>query len=373
MAEASEARRKKLPTARHRGGERQATIGAAILDHVPAGVVALDADGLVCYVNGPASAFLGRSVAECMSLSVQDLLGADIAAQVLAEGRRGSPERRLALRLPRHGAEPFHAGVSVVTPPDGAVENVSALLVFRDLDQRRFAEEDLRRWEGHAALGRIVAGLAHEIRNPLAAIQSLSEVLMSECSETDPQFEPARRIGELVSRMERLVTACVEAGSPAPASPQITSAAHIVEGALQALSPRWGRGGQAPRVQREAEGEPFVRADLAQMVQCVRVLLDNACDAAGDPSGVAVRIGASRRGERKLVVIQVEDDGAGIPSSILPRVFEPFFTTRPDRPGLGLAVAQALALRNGAVIEARSRPGETVFTLSLPGVDAVAP
>ena len=356
-----------------RGDRREAAIGAAILDHVSAGVLALDRDGSVSYVNGPAGTLLGRSLAACMSLSVHVLLGPDVAAQLLAEGPSRVAERRLALRLPRHSGEPVPAGINVITLPDGAIENVSIILVFRDLDQQRFAEEDLRRWEGHAALGRIVAGLAHEIRNPLAAIQSLSWVLVSECSAGDPQFEPARRIGELVARMEKLLNACVEAGSPAPASPRTSSAGEIVEGALQALSPRWGRRGQAPAVRLEAEPEPFVKADVAQMVQCVRALLDNACDAAGDPAGVSVRIGTSRRGGRKLVLIDVEDNGPGIPSSILQRVFEPFFTTRPDRPGLGLAVAQALALRNGAAIEARSLPGATVFTLSLPAVERPTP
>jgi signal transduction histidine kinase len=59
-----------------------------------------------------------------------------------------------------------------------------------------------------------------------------------------------------------------------------------------------------------------------------------------------------------------------VPASLLPRIFEPFYTTKPDHLGLGLAVARSLALRNGATLEGRSRPGETVFTLSLPAAGA---
>jgi nitrogen-specific signal transduction histidine kinase len=351
----------------------EAAIAGALLQEVPAGVVVVDGAGRVRYANRSAAEIMGRTRQECLGLGLERLFGAEAAAEILRE-RAGPGERRLTTRLPMRGEDAPPAGLSIVTPGQGQLADVvgerPVAVIFREIEEQRLVEEDLRRLEGQAALGRIVAGLAHELRNPLAAIQGLSFVMMDECAETDPAFEPARRIAELVERMTRLVAACVAVGNPAPPRTESCPVGGLVEQAIESLSPRWGRNGRAPVVTSD-HGGLSVEADPSQAVQCLRALVDNALDAAGDPARVAVRI---RRSERRLargqyaVRVEVRDDGPGIPGALLSRVFEPFFTTKPDRNGLGLAVAQAFALRNRGSLEVRSAPGETVFALSLPVV-----
>jgi nitrogen-specific signal transduction histidine kinase len=351
----------------------EAAIAGALLQEVPAGVVVVDGAGQVRYANRSAAEMMGRTRQECVALGLERLFGAEAAAEILRE-RTGPGERRLTARLPLRGDDAPPAGLSIVTPGQGQLAGVvgerPVVVIFREIEEQRLVEENLRRLEGQAALGRIVAGLAHELRNPLAAIQGLSFVMMDECAETDPAFEPARRIAELVERMTRLVAACVAVGNPAPPRTESCPVGGLVEQAIESLSPRWGRNGRAPVVTSD-HGGLSVEADPSQAVQCLRALVDNALDAAGDPARVAVRI---RRSERRLargqyaVRVEVRDDGPGIPGALLSRVFEPFFTTKPDRNGLGLAVAQAFALRNRGSLEVRSAPGETVFALSLPVV-----
>jgi two-component system sensor histidine kinase FlrB len=350
----------------------EAAIAGALLQELPAGVVVLDGAGNVRYANRSAAEIMGRTRAECLGIGVERLFGAEASAEILREHAPG--ERRLTTRLPLRGEDAPPAGLSIVTPAHGQLAEVlgarPVAVIFREIEEQRLVEEDLRRLEGQAALGRIVAGLAHELRNPLAAIQGLSFVMMDECTEADPAFEPARRIAELVERMTRLVGACVAVGNPAPPRTESCPVGGLVEQAIESLSPRWGHRGQAPVVTAE-DGGLSVHADPSQAIQCLRALVDNALDAAGDPARVSVRI---RRGDRRLaraqpaVRVEVCDDGPGIPGSLISRVFEPFFTTKPDRNGLGLAVAQAFALRNRGTLEVRSVPGETVFALSLPVV-----
>jgi signal transduction histidine kinase len=351
----------------------EAAIAGALLHELPAGVVVLNGSGQVRYANRSAAEMVGRTRQECLEMGVAGLFGAEAAAEILRE-EVPPGERRLTTRLPLRGEDAPPAGLSIVTPGQGLLADVvgarPVAVVFREIEEQRLVEEDLRRLEGQAALGRIVAGLAHELRNPLAAIQGLSFVMMDECAPTDPAFEPARRIAELVERMTRLVGACVAVGNPAPPHTEPCPVGGLVEQAIESLSPRWGRNAPAPAVSSD-DGGLAVEADRTQAIQCVRALVDNALDAAGDPARVGVRI---RRGERRLprrqdtVRIEVRDDGPGIPGALLSRVFEPFFTTKPDRNGLGLAVAQAFALRNRGSLEVRSVPGETVFALSLPVV-----
>jgi signal transduction histidine kinase len=351
----------------------EAAIAGALMQEVPAGVVVVDGSGQIRYANRSAAEIVGRTRQECLGLGVERLFGPEAAAEIL---RQPAPpgERRLTTRLPLRGDDAPPAGLSIVTPGRGQLADVlgerPVAVIFREIEEQRLVEEDLRRLEGQAALGRIVAGLAHELRNPLAAIQGLSFVMLDECTETDPVFEPARRIAELVERMTRLVGACVAVGNPAPPRTEACRVEMLVEQAIESLSPRWGRRGQAPVVTSE-DGGLSVEADPSQAIQCVRALVDNALDAAGDPGRVSVRI---RRSDRRLaravpaVRVEVRDDGPGIPGALLARVFEPFFTTKPDRNGLGLAVAQAFALRNRGTLEVRSEPGDTVFALSLPVV-----
>ena len=255
-------------------------------------------------------------------------------------------------------------------------------LVLRDVRAAKQREAEHRRFEHLAAMGTMVAGFAHEIRNPVAALRSLAEELLEELTSAGLAFPHLRHMLRLLERIERLVRTSLQFGRPAaprraPQSPWALSAS-----ALAAVAPRTIAAGYPIRVECEAE-LPDVFVDEGQLVQALVVLLDNALDAAGTPRGVLLRVVRARAGEPDLrgrksapapapprVRFEVIDDGPGIAPADLPRIFDPFFTTKPTGTGLGLSIAQQIVSESRGRLEVTStRGGPTTFAVVVPTVD----
>jgi signal transduction histidine kinase len=176
----------------------------------------------------------------------------------------------------------------------------------------------------------------------------------------------------LFQRVESFVKASVRFGEPKPAVRRDHQPFEILDAALGALTPRWGKGGSPPVTRVELELPP-IRIDESQVVEGLLALIENAIDATGSPARVRIHVHREPGGRggaaqvKSLVRFDVQDDGPGIPESMLSRVFDPFFTTKPKGTGLGLPLAQALVRENGGRLEVRSVPGvETVFSVILP-------
>jgi signal transduction histidine kinase len=235
---------------------------------------------------------------------------------------------------------------------------VVATGVSSDVEQRRV--------ERLAAIGQMVAGFAHEIRNPLAAMQALAEALLGEIEEGDPRREYAYRLLALLGRIDRFVRMSLEFGSPPPPSPARHDPRRLVATAIAAIP-----SGEPPRL-RIADDAPLVLVDATQLVESLVALLENAVDAAGGTGPVEVSLSRVDgdllgREHRFAARIDVRDHGPGIPEDQLSRIFDPFYTTKPKGRGLGLAIAQTLVRGNGGRLLVRSTPGvETVFSVVLP-------
>jgi signal transduction histidine kinase len=230
----------------------------------------------------------------------------------------------------------------------------SALDTLLREDKER--EEERRRFEHLAAMGTMVAGFAHEIRNPVAALRSIAEELGEELASAGLALPHAKRMLVILERMERLVRTSLQFGRPA--APR--RAAHrpwaLCSAALSGVAARTLPTGQHLRVEVESD-LPDVFVDEGQIVQALVILLDNALDAAGSPRGVLVRLTRDVSTDLPAVRFEVIDDGPGIAPADLSRIFDPFFTTKATGTGLGLSIAQQVVRENGARIEVSSVPG----------------
>lgn len=251
----------------------------------------------------------------------------------------------------------------------------------RDVRTERLFDEDRRRFERLAAMGTMVAGFAHEVRNPVAAMRSLTEELGEELHVANMEFPHVRLILQLVERIERLVKTSLQFGRPAAPKRVKQRPWVIVSAALEALRPRV-RGYEEIAIEADS-GLPDVFVDENQLAQALVILLHNAIDATGAANRVSVRL---KRGERRRtdppgleaidgasrpsVRFEVIDDGPGIPVEIVERIFDPFFTTKPAGTGLGLSIAQQIASENGARLEVVSSRASgsptTTFTIIAP-------
>lgn len=243
----------------------------------------------------------------------------------------------------------------------------------RQAIERRRAEELLRL--GQVArlntLGELAAGVAHELNQPLTAVlantQAAQRLLADESPDLplaqtamDQAVQQARRAADVVGRLRRVVERPDTQGATAP-----TPLEQSARSALHLLEPEFKR--RQAAVTLDTEAAPTVLADPVALEQIVHNLLMNALQAveAVPPEQRHVRLWLGRDGGDGL--LQVSDGGPGIPDDVLPRLFQPFFSTREGGLGLGLSLCETLAVGMGGSLSARNAPPRGAeFTLRLP-------
>ncbi len=208
----------------------------------------------------------------------------------------------------------------------------------------------------------VIAGFAHEVRNPLAAILSLTEVALAKVPTLDSELV---RIPGLVARVESLIKQALAYSRPKPPNRTLHQVDFLIERSMSLLRPR-----DTP-VQLELVSDdddlPPVMVDLLQAEQVLVNLLENALDAANSRVSIVARAGQTPVAS---VCLEVSDDGPGVQADIVQRIFEPFFTTKAHGTGLGLAIARDLARLNGGDLRLDSSRVRTTFALYLPSTPA---
>ncbi len=211
--------------------------------------------------------------------------------------------------------------------------------------------------ERMAALGRLAAGLAHEIRNPLGSISGSVQLLRS-CAERDEDRELCDIVLREAARLNELVTDMVDLSKPRPPVKARVDVGHILRDIVE-LAKSSGRGAGDVELVRSGPDTAWIDADSGMMRQLVWNLVRNALQATGSGGQVRVRLEVDRTAR-----LSVEDDGVGIDSEAMERLFDAFFTTRSKGTGLGLAVVKRIADEHDFTITVSSDPGDgTRFTV----------
>ncbi|MCP3143988.1 two-component system sensor histidine kinase NtrB [Pyxidicoccus xibeiensis] len=345
-------------SAKEKDLHRLETLQAQILACMPSGLVTCDAKGQVTFVNHAAGAILGIDVEKGRERMLEELLPG-----ALHLGRRTS-RRELTVRTP---AGERILGLST-TPLEDEREG-ALLIVFQDLTELRRMEDGLRRADRLAALGTMSAQLAHEIRNPLAAMKGSAQLLGQDRTADAATVKLTGVLVREADRLSRLVEDFLRFARPPTPSRREVRLDQLVAETMEML-----RGDPLARDVRlevgTGEAPVDVRVDPDQLQQVLLNLARNALQATGAQGLVRVEVARSD-GE---VVLKVWNSGAPIPRTDLPRLFEPFFTTREGGTGLGLASAHSIIRAHGGDIRVHSEEGAgTEFAVILPVQAAGSP
>jgi two-component system sensor histidine kinase PilS (NtrC family) len=238
------------------------------------------------------------------------------------------------------------------------------LIVFQDLSELRQAESELKRADHLAALGRLSAQLAHEIRNPLAAMRGSAQMLAQDARPEDSSHRLANILVREADRLSHLVEDFLRFARPPPPVLREASLSQLVSDTIEMLR----ADPLCQRVHVELELEPvLVEMDADQLRQVLINLLRNALAAAG--TGGTVRVTVRRAGGRPE--IRIWDSAGSIPQGNLERIFEPFYTTKPGGTGLGLSTAHSIVRAHGGAIRVSSNPAQgTEFVVGLPSAQS---
>lgn len=347
-------------------------LAETLLAQMHCGVIAADADQHITFVNRAAADALGFEIADGHRRALLEAFG---SAQALEQALRRVPEGAEAsveFAFQRNSGARMDIEMSLVRTSAEVSADLSYLLLFRDVTERRVAAAEARRTERLSAIGSLAAGFAHGVRNPLAGTQALAETLVMEIPPEDPRQELARRMIEQLGRAENFLRAAIRLGEQRPARKRLVPVSALVEDACARLAASRPGSSAPPQVSIEPGLAPTM-CDQEQIADALARLLENACDVAADAARVRVQArsaaGADRPdGAERLIQIDVIDEGPGIPDALLVRIFDPFYTTKANHVGLGLPLAQKLVRENGGRLLATSRPGQgSTFSVFMPG------
>lgn len=343
-----------------------------LFDSLSTGIVVLDAQLCPIYANVSAQDFMAVSLRQARGRPFSELFYDP--RQLLEVLRRSlanletCTQHELVLKAVGSAANREPSVIDlIVTPLEGQVTGTYLLLELTDATQRQRITRDNEILADMDASRLMVRQLAHEVKNPLGGLRGAAQLLEKELGDPALREYTAVIIAE-ADRLRALVDSM--AGGSAPPRKALVNVHEICEHVLKLLR------AEAPAgVALERDYDPSLPDALCDRNQIIQALLNvarNAMQAVGAQGKLVLRtrvrsgmnIGKVRH--RLVAVVEVEDNGPGVPPDLIKTLFLPLVTGRSNGTGLGLAVAQDLATRHGGIIEFTSQPGRTVFSLLLP-------
>jgi PAS domain S-box-containing protein len=349
--------------------EQAAARLVAVIEATPDLVGTCDVAGRPLYLNRAGRRMLGLADDEPLADHISRYYPAREVRRVLGEVleaaiRDGTWSGEIAVRQ-RNGTEiPVLQVIVAHRSSAGEVEFLST--IARDIRERKQAEEELQRDQTMAALGALVAGVAHEVRNPLFGISSTLDAFEARFAGRTDHRPYVAVFREQLDRLTSLMNDLLEYAKPGGGELAYGAIEPVVEQALRACSPIAARA-QVALESRIAPGLPSLRMDAKRMSQVFQNLVENGVQ--HSPAGGEVRVGAEvvLRGGEPRVECVIEDKGPGFRAEDLPHLFEPFFTRRHGGTGLGLSIVYRIVTDHGGTIVARNRPGGgACITVGLP-------
>jgi two-component system sensor histidine kinase PilS (NtrC family) len=338
------------------------TLHSDIVRSLPSGLVTIDLESRINSLNETAARILGVRGSAVLGRPLDQVM--EPLATELAELGDKDRLHRSEIQLPGDGGL-LVLGVSVSPLVDRNQSAIGRVINFQDLTELRRMEQQVRRAERLAVIGGLAAGVAHEIRNPLASISGSIELLRSSPPDSDETGALMDIVTREIDRLNELITELLDYTNPRPPTKVALDLAEVVRATAGAFSKDRDFADVALAVEITAPGGHLeLDADPEKLRQVMWNLLRNAAQAAMEGGG-SVEVRVSLAGERAIV--EVADDGPGIASEDVDRIFDPFFTTKEHGTGLGLAIVHNIVLEHRGSISARRRPrGGTVFRLELP-------
>ena len=311
----------------------------------------LDVNTRMCEMFGYSRDEAGRLDLGTLSAGTPPYTLEDAAA--IIRGLRPGDRQIFEWRARHRDGHLFWVEISLRLATIGGV--VRVLSVVRDVDERRKMEEALRRSETMSMIGSVVAGVAHEVRNPLFGIAASIDAFEAESGGDALAAEYLVSLRNDVSRLNRLMNDLLEYGRPHEIARRVQSIQPVVAEAIRICTPR-AREKQIEIRQENGGDLPPVAIDADRMLLVLKNVVENAVEFSRSGEAVVMHVAREGNGAASLVCT-ISDRGPGFRTEDLPRVFEPFFTRRPGGSGLGLAIVQKIVHDHGGTIAARNAAG----------------
>ena len=334
-----------------------------LVENMPIGLIATDSGHKIAAFNQIAESMLKLPATAVMGRAAAEALPPELGRRLEGAGTRGRVvETEIECALNDGTTIPLEISASRLQNETGTF--LGSVLLFKDLTELRALRKEIARNQRLASVGRLAAGVAHEIRNPLSSIKGFATYFLQRYKNIPEDQQTAGIMIQEVDRLNRVVGQLLEFARPVAISPKPTALKSLLERSLKLIA------------DRAAEKSVALAANIAPTADDVfidpdrinQVLLNlylNAIEAM--QAGGKLTVSAAIRPQIGRVQIHVDDTGCGISAEELPKIFDPYFTTKSSGTGLGLAIAHNVMDAMGGALVVQSRPGQgTRFTLILP-------
>ena len=337
-----------------------------ILKHMSSGVLVIDSTGKVLTINPTAEVILQvrREDIEAMDAeSVIQSLMPEFADELLSALGSDEVKLRHEITVKQPGGRETPIGISMSLLKDDGDKNRGVIAVFQDLTEVRDMQERVRKADRLAAIGELSAGIAHEIRNPLASISGSIEMLYNELKLSGEDKHLMELIMKESDRLDRIISDFLEFARMRPRSRDNVVISQLIDDLLILLNANATLSSIRTEVLHRTKNV-VGRFDEEQMKQVLINLAINACEAMSNKGKLAIETSVDKDRWLKIVF---RDEGGGISREARSRLFEPFFTTKEGGTGLGLAIANKIVEAHGGRIEVVSSEGSGAeFAVLLP-------
>lgn len=344
--------------------ERAAWEWRRTFDAVETPIVIVGLEASVARINRAARMLVGKQYGEIVGRSLRELPSSEPWLSMLDLTEEVQRRRSPAARQVKDGQDRTLDLLAMLFNADD-VRDQRVIVIVWDVSALVDLQRRLEQQRTMATMGALVAGVAHEVRNPLFAISATVDAMEQASSGVLKDYFEVLR--EEIDRMTRLMQDLLAYGRPAAPVFNPLTAGEIIEAAIRnstALATR-----HRVELKKVLRADPTIVADRDRLGRAVENLIDNAIQHAPPETAVTVQCAARTRGRARYVDIKVLDRGRGFTADDLPRLFEPFFSRRKGGTGLGLALVQQIVTEHGGEVTAANRSGggaEVTISIPLP-------
>lgn len=324
-----------------------------LVSSLPVGLVATDSSGTIQVCNEAAAEMLGGARQAILGKLPLAGLPQGLAQMFSGNSTEVPVQRQREVALEGSAGRPRILHLASVVVQDEEHDFAGEVLLIRDLTDVKLLEKQLQRSERLAALGKMAAGVAHELRNPLSSIKGLAVLLKSHFTEQGKEAETADVLVKEVERLNRSIGELLDYAKPGQLNRAPASIAEILRKTFSLVQMDAEAYGIIVELSLQ-DNLPELTVDSDKLKQVFLNLLLNGIQAM--PEGGTLRVGLTREEGHAVVVIR--DTGIGILPENLPRVFDPYYTTKNDGTGLGLAMSAKIVEEHGGWIKIASVPEE---------------
>jgi two-component system sensor histidine kinase HydH len=334
-----------------------------VVENVPIGLLALDHEGKIAAFNNAAASILKLSAPEVLGLEAGRIIPPELLAEIhQSKNRPDVIEKEIVCQTADGRTVPLEIGTSSLRDENNVF--LGNVLLFKDLTEVQALRREVARSQRLASLGRLAAGVAHEIRNPLSSIKGFATYFKQRYTNHPEDQQTADIMIQEVDRLNRVVGQLLEFARPITVNKQRISLPDLLKDSIKLIEEQAAAKGVSVQIQNAA-GTDSAWGDPDRINQILLNLYLNAIDAM--ESGGELKVALSSNMANSEIYIKISDTGWGISPEHLPKIFDPYFTTKSTGTGLGLAIAHNIvdALGGKITVESVKQKG-TTFTVALP-------